>query len=527
MSYPNGRNRIDILRCKVSDMKFFISYSRTVQHKVKEIVKSLRNSHDDVWWDRDLRAGQDWWGAILEHIEGCDVFIFIVSERSVQSAYCLAELQYALARNRLVLPYVVDAPITYDLPLEITKGRIQYEIYEDNPENLCNRVHSTCRQISWGQYQDRYASRTSEPNTGTGDLVDQLDKALSLAFEGFFDKAVEEFNIVMHNAYDEYGTFCHNWIEQIARYREIAKLANRPAMIQLALPKWKVFTQQYGYDFDPLGVHAKCAAYDPDMTIIKRPESLAQHSSPSNAPYAPPTRTAVISDIYEMINQFHAAFDAQDWEKASAIILDIRDSGMRIPHVFDIHAYEQDLINEMGHQERSKDYNLIRRMLQAHKPNYSRIYEAIEIFWARYPGYDPDNIAGCTDLFAHAWYDAAQKYDPHDYAAQIEAYSEALRLKPNFAEAYSARGNCYYAIREHALASADFTKVILLNPLDSEAYYDRGYAYAAQNLRSMALADFQNVLKLNPRHRHADGIPKLIEMLSKKRDAKKGHKPSL
>jgi tetratricopeptide (TPR) repeat protein len=522
MHYSNLRYRIDILRRKVSCMKFFISYSRTVQHKVKEIVESLRNTHDDVWWDRELRAGQDWWGAILEHIETCDIFIFIVSEKSVQSAYCLAELQYALARNRLVLPFVVDAPLTYDLPPEITKGRIQYEMYDGNPESLPNRIHTTCRHIIWGQYQDRYASRPAEPNTGTGDLVDQLDKALSLAFEGFFDKAVEEFNIVMHNAYDEYGTFCHNWIEQIARYREIGKLANRPAMIQLALPKWKTFTQQYGHDFDPLGVYAKCAAYDPEMTVASRPASLAapQYSSP-NAPYAPPARPAVTSDIYAMIEQFHIAFDNQDWEKAAAILQDIRESGMRIPHVFDINGYEQDLQNELGNEERNQDYNVIRRMLQAHKPNYTRIYEAVEIFWSRYPGYDPDNIAGCTDLFAHAWYNAAQGYDPDDHTAQIGAYTEALRLRPNFAEAYIARGNCYYNIKEYALSTADFSKAILLNPLDSEAYYNRGYSYAAQDLRSMALADFKTVLQINPEHRHADGIPKLIDMLSKKRNAKR------
>jgi|GEM_PF-2121462 len=503
-------------------MKFFLSYSRSVQPKVKEIVVSLRNGQDDVWWDRDLRAGQDWWATILERIEACNAFIFIVSERSVKSAYCLSELQYALSRNRLVLPYVVDAPLTYDLPTEIVKGRIQYEIYDNNPESLCNRLHATCRHIVWAQYQDRYASRPAEPNTGTGDLVDQLDKALSMAFEGFFDKAVEEFNIIMHNAYEEYGAFCNNWIEQIARYREIAKLASRNAMIQLALPKWEKFTQQYGHDFDPLGVRAKCSLNDPDAKVATRPDSLTQtHYSPSNAPYAPPARPPVTSDIYEMIEQFHTVFDHQDWEKASAILQDIRDSGIRIPHVFNIDGCEQDVRNELENKERAKDYNLIRRMLQAHKPNYTRVYEAIQIFWERYPGYDPDNIADCGDLFAHAWYNAAQGYDPYDYVAQIEAYSEAIRLKPNFAEAYSARGNCYYTIKEHVLACADFTKVILLNPLDSEAYYDRGYAYAAQNLRGMALADFKTVLQLNPNHRHADGIPKLIEMLSKKRNAKR------
>ena len=498
-------------------MKFFISYSRSVQDTVKEIVASLRNGQDDVWWDRDLRAGQDWWSAILEHIEECDVFIFIVSEKSVQSPYCLAELQYALSRNRLVLPYIVDAPLTYELPPELTRGRIQYEVYDNNPESLCNRLHAACRQIVWAHYQDRYSSRPAEPNTGTGDLVDQLDKALSLAFEGHFDRAVQEFTIVMHNAYEEYGAFCNSWIEQIARYREIAKLASRAAMMQLALPKWEKFTQQYGQDFDPLSIRAKCLVQEPEAALAVRPALLIE--KPSSSPRTRVEPPALI-DIYGMIDQFHTAFDNQDWKKASAVLKDIRESGRRIPNVFDINGYEQDVHNELENEERAQDYNLIFRMLQAHKPNYTRIYMALEIFWARYPGYDPEHIAECSDLFAHAWYDAAQGYDHEDYPAQIEAYSEAIRIKHDFAMAYSARGNCYHSIKEYALASADFTRVIQMNPQDGEAYYNRGYAYAAQNLRGMALADFKMLLEIDPNHRHAYGIPKLIDLLSKKRPAK-------
>src|SRR5690606_3620691 len=88
-------------------------------------------------------------------------------------------------------------------------------------------------------------------------LVDRLDKAISLANEGYFDEASAGFSDVANNDYDEYGVFCHEWIDKINRYKDLSNLANRPAMKQLAKPKWEKFVQQYGDEFDPLDVESK------------------------------------------------------------------------------------------------------------------------------------------------------------------------------------------------------------------------------------------------------------------------------
>src|SRR5688500_14919424 len=138
-------------------MKFFVSYSRSVQEPVRAIITSLRDDGEEVWWDQDLRAGQDWWATILDNIEQCQVCLFFVSEKSVQSPYCMEELRYALARNRLVLPYVMDGPIAYTLPSEIMKSRIQFETYEGTPEHIRERIRLTCGGVRWDQYKDRYA----------------------------------------------------------------------------------------------------------------------------------------------------------------------------------------------------------------------------------------------------------------------------------------------------------------------------------------------------------------------------------
>src|SRR5687768_1151766 len=112
-----------------ASMKFFVSYSRSVQDSVREIITSVRDDSEDARWDQDLRSGQDWCSTILNTIESCEVCLFMISEKSVQSPYCMEELRYAMARNRLILPFVMDGPVSYTVPPEIMKSRIQYELY--------------------------------------------------------------------------------------------------------------------------------------------------------------------------------------------------------------------------------------------------------------------------------------------------------------------------------------------------------------------------------------------------------------
>lgn len=94
-------------------MKFFVSYSRSVKQDVGQVLHLLESAGHQVWWDGDIPIIQDWWATILKNIEWCEIFIFMISEKSVQSAYCLAELHYAIDRNRPILPFILDDHTRY------------------------------------------------------------------------------------------------------------------------------------------------------------------------------------------------------------------------------------------------------------------------------------------------------------------------------------------------------------------------------------------------------------------------------
>ncbi|MBM7807530.1 hypothetical protein JOD57_003367 [Geodermatophilus bullaregiensis] len=88
-------------------MRLFVSYSRADGPAVGELITDLEQAHLSVWHDRELHGGDPWWQEILERIRACDVFLFALSDHSLASKPCLAELSYARQLGRPVVPVQV------------------------------------------------------------------------------------------------------------------------------------------------------------------------------------------------------------------------------------------------------------------------------------------------------------------------------------------------------------------------------------------------------------------------------------
>ena len=57
-----------------------------------------------MWLDvEDMTAGADWRARITRGIEACTAFVFILSPTSLASEHCLAELDQAVALNKLIV----------------------------------------------------------------------------------------------------------------------------------------------------------------------------------------------------------------------------------------------------------------------------------------------------------------------------------------------------------------------------------------------------------------------------------------
>ncbi|AEF35960.1 transmembrane serine/threonine-protein kinase [Mycolicibacter sinensis] len=82
----------------------FVSYASQDRALVDPLVAVLRGAEQRVWLDEELGGGEAWWHAILERIRSCTVFVVALSNNSLRSKPCQAELAYARALLRPVLP---------------------------------------------------------------------------------------------------------------------------------------------------------------------------------------------------------------------------------------------------------------------------------------------------------------------------------------------------------------------------------------------------------------------------------------
>ena len=84
------------------------------------------------------------------------------------------------------------------------------------------------------------------------------------------------------------------------------------------------------------------------------------------------------------------------------------------------------------------------------------------------------------------------------YAAAISDFDIAIRLKPDYAEAYNNRGAAKYLLGQHFAAISDFDIAIRLKPDYAEAYNSRGLAKGKLGQHAAAISDYDTAIRLKP-----------------------------
>jgi formylglycine-generating enzyme required for sulfatase activity len=89
--------------------RIFISYSRSDRLFLDNFLPLIRKvyGNDSLWYDDDIHGGADWWQMILSEVGQCDLFIYLISNESLGSPYCQAELREALRLHKQILPVIV------------------------------------------------------------------------------------------------------------------------------------------------------------------------------------------------------------------------------------------------------------------------------------------------------------------------------------------------------------------------------------------------------------------------------------
>jgi tetratricopeptide (TPR) repeat protein len=96
---------------------------------------------------------------------------------------------------------------------------------------------------------------------------------------------------------------------------------------------------------------------------------------------------------------------------------------------------------------------------------------------------------------------------------EMAKYDEAIRLNPNEAKAYLARGTAYYDRKYYQEAIADYTEAIRLEPNNPLGYANRALAEQFLGNKQEAIADYQIAAKLFKAQGDQDNYQRVLKFL--------------
>lgn len=101
------------------------------------------------------------------------------------------------------------------------------------------------------------------------------------------------------------------------------------------------------------------------------------------------------------------------------------------------------------------------------------------------------NKAKSSQLFNEA-------FNEKDKLTAIDLYDQAIKIRPDFLQAYNNRGLLKYHLGDNKGALADYNKAIEIKTDYPSAYYNRGLLKQRQDDITEALKDYNKAIELNP-----------------------------
>ncbi len=100
------------------DTYLFASYSLKDRASVVPFIEILKSHGVNVFYDADLRPGEDWQRALLTALEGAAGILVFASQRSMQSVWVQKEIAAMIgSTGKLVIPIILEH--TADMPPEL------------------------------------------------------------------------------------------------------------------------------------------------------------------------------------------------------------------------------------------------------------------------------------------------------------------------------------------------------------------------------------------------------------------------
>ena len=93
---------------------------------------------------------------------------------------------------------------------------------------------------------------------------------------------------------------------------------------------------------------------------------------------------------------------------------------------------------------------------------------------------------------------ASKKFDKGIYKGAISDYTKAIKINPDYGDAFDGRGFAKEKIEDYKGAISDYTKAIKINPENGDAFHGRGYSKEMLKDFEGAISDYTKAIKINP-----------------------------
>ena len=182
----------------------FISYSHLDLAEVDHVVKLLKETvNNPVWYDRNLRGGEEFFSTIADQILKNEFFVFMVSDNSVKSPWCIQELEFAMSEGRKVMAvWVKECTPPPRVRLVINnKQRIDAYRFDDNSiKDFFNKAVFNYEQNDAAVASAQENNNVDESKSGidkyflTKDELSRIHRVMQWEKNGQYSKCMEPEN---------------------------------------------------------------------------------------------------------------------------------------------------------------------------------------------------------------------------------------------------------------------------------------------------------------------------------------------
>ncbi|NES75604.1 toll/interleukin-1 receptor domain-containing protein, partial [Okeania sp. SIO1H4] len=137
----------------------FISYGRADSKSfATKLYEKLTENALKIWFDQnDIPLGVDFQNQIDDGIIKADNFLFIIAPHSINSPYCLKEIELAIKYNKRIIPLLHVEQITYEIWQQRNQKKTleEWKIYQEKGKHSSfPNMHPEIGRINWVYFRE-------------------------------------------------------------------------------------------------------------------------------------------------------------------------------------------------------------------------------------------------------------------------------------------------------------------------------------------------------------------------------------